>query len=409
MQFRKWGIRLTLLTSSLLLFDAQSIAATVAIIDQPANKAKVALLPQQFRFHFTEPVVPATVSVNVNGKPVESKFILTPTTGAANLGVSEGLRPSLGSKGQLFAPNVINVQARTLSGIAVNAATTFFVMAPVDNAAVVTKLISSTGGSLELSNYAAVEFAPNSFASSQTVSVAATATTETALDWDSTVQIFGQAFRTAYEVRVNSGAQAPTLPTVFRMVVPADFVTAGPADGEVKLFAQVLESGGEETLDSFEIFEATLTNGVLTGSLPPQIFTNRRRTDATFEAVVIVGMPRTKPTVTSSAATITSKSGAAEGAAPNSPDAVFSVHGLYRDNLCRQWPSLPAANVKGGNSGVLSTTEVSPLHSIPIASTMAWTTGRLMARPSRRWLMAWSSVLVSMLARCQRLILGRES
>lgn len=332
-----------------VLFAGQVIGAPVAIIDQPLKDARITSLPQQVRFHFTEPVNPATVSVKVNGKAQENKFRLTSTSGVGSLGVTEGLRPSLGSRGQLFAPNVIHVQARTFSGTAVNAIATFFLMAPAENAAVVTKSISSTGGALDLSNYANVEFAPNSFSGSQLVSLAATGTAETGLDWDTTAQIFGQAFRTSYEIRVNTGAQAPAQPTIFRMVVPPDFVAADPLDGEVKLFAQVLEDGGQGILDSFEIFDSTLIDGVLIGSLPPQVFTNRRRTDATYEAVVIVGMLRTKPVV-SSASMTAAKIGLAEVSAPNSPDARLGRWPV-ENQLVASMAAISGGDCKGGKLG----------------------------------------------------------
>jgi hypothetical protein len=155
--------------------------------------------------------------------------------------------------------------------------------------------ITTMGGSLTLPRYAQAKFPANSFASTQVVTMVKSATAETALDWSTSIQILGNVHRSSYEIRTNTGAQQPTQPVVFRITVPANLMAKRPGMGQAKLFAQIFQDGGQEILDNFESFDATLSGGTLTGALPPEAFTNRRRADATYEAVLIVGILGSKP------------------------------------------------------------------------------------------------------------------
>lgn len=163
------------------------------------------------------------------------------------------------------------------------------------------------GGTATLPNYASIDFPANAFVNGQTVTVSATALAETGADWTTTSAIFGAATRAVYEVRIHTGMQAPSMPTSVRLNLPADYVATFPDDGEAKVFVQIFEDGGEETLDSFEIVDAVLSEGVLTATLPNTAFTNRRRIDANYEAVILIGMLRTKPTATSALKTMSSE------------------------------------------------------------------------------------------------------
>ncbi|MCK9531793.1 MAG: hypothetical protein M0R77_14715 [Gammaproteobacteria bacterium] len=61
---------------------------------------------------------------------------------------------------------------------------------------------------------------------------------------------------------------------------------------EVNLFAQFFEDGGEEVLDSFELVDASYSakSQTLTATLSADLFTHRRTNDATFEAIVLLGV-----------------------------------------------------------------------------------------------------------------------
>jgi hypothetical protein len=171
------------------------------------------------------------------------------------------------------------------------------IKAPAQN--IRTKSLSTTitpmGGSMSLPKYAEANFPAKSFALNQLVTMVISATAETALDWSASIQIFGSVYRAPYEIRINTGAQRPLQPVVLHITVPANLMVKRPAVGQVKLFSQMFQDGDQEVLDNFEIFDTKRSGNVLTGTLPPEAFTNRRRADATYEAVLIVGMLGTKP------------------------------------------------------------------------------------------------------------------
>ncbi len=163
----------------------------------------------------------------------------------------------------------------------------------------ISKTISSTGGSIELSGVASVSFPDGSFSDEQNVNLAATSLPETAADFELTSQIFSAGKRVSYEVRINTGETKSAKPITALIDVPANFLSTIPYNSEIKVFAQVFQDGGDEVLDNFELFPSTfsLTNKRVEVNLPPEVFTNRRNTDETFEAIIIVGTTPTKQNI----------------------------------------------------------------------------------------------------------------
>lgn len=322
-------------------------AATGVIIDSPVDKSRISSLAQLISIRFTEPVQPTSVSIRLNGRQQNEKFTITSSGAKAFLSVEDGIRPSLGRDNQLYAPNIITVYARSTSGHPAQGTSTFFVMAPVDGNNSASTYVPTTGGTATLPNYASIDFPANAFVNGQSVTVSATSLAETGTDWTTTSAIFGAATRAVYEVRIHTGMQAPSMPTSVRLNLPADYVATFPDDGEAKVFVQIFEDGGEETLDSFEIVDAVLSEGVLTAILPNTAFTNRRRIDANYEAVIIIGMLRTKPTVTSSLRTMNSVT--SEQNMPDPYDAMTDM--VFRAVATPFMAATAAGECKGGKLG----------------------------------------------------------
>jgi murein DD-endopeptidase MepM/ murein hydrolase activator NlpD len=133
----------------------------------------------------------------------------------------------------------------------------------------------------------------------QTVTVAATASPETAEDFRETAALFAPGPRLPYEVRINTGSVAPIANTevALRLVVPESFARAQPPNYAIQVFAQILQDSGEEVHDGFRPVDAVDAGDgkSIEVRLRRQAFTNQRRRDGTFEAVVILASSRVGP------------------------------------------------------------------------------------------------------------------
>jgi len=141
------------------------------------------------------------------------------------------------------------------------------------------------------------------FSSDTQVTVTTSSTAEVDSAFNDLASIFHPANRLAYEVRINTGFQPPVSNTVrVEIAVPDDFLNAVPPNHQIELFAQLLNDGGEETIDSFELFEATFNASTKTiiAELPTAIFSNTRNSAGDFEAIITLaptpGINRTMST-----------------------------------------------------------------------------------------------------------------
>lgn len=325
---RLWLPYLYLLLS-VLGFLPVAYAAPPVTFDSPEQNARLAALPATVSFRFSEPVIVNTIRVSINNNDVTTKFKLDASGGSGSLSAADGVRPNLGKNGQVSAPNLVRVFARTAAGTTVNGVQHFFVLAAANpNQANV--VVPSGGGTVSLPNYGSFTFPAGSFASNQPMTLLADSSAETAQDWDTTSTIFAAQMRAAYEIKLNSGATRTAQPFTATLRVPADLIAALPADGELKLFAQFFEDGGQEVLDSFEYVDSTFDGTNLTATLPPEVFTNRRRADGSYEAVLVIGVLNTKVSTTAST---TLRAAAAETALPVPKDAQVSMGPLPTNRL----------------------------------------------------------------------------
>ncbi len=152
--------------------------------------------------------------------------------------------------------------------------------------------IGSDGGTIELPAFAAVTFPPGALPWVQSVRVSATASPETEQDFEATaVLAFGAERLLRREIRINTGAVAPSKPVQVSVHVPGEGMRASPERRGLRVFAQYWQDGGQEILDQFEPIRSAYNRatGTLTIALDPAAFTDQRLANGTFEAVVIVG------------------------------------------------------------------------------------------------------------------------
>jgi hypothetical protein len=162
----------------------------------------------------------------------------------------------------------------------------------------------NTAFSITLPHVATVEVPAASFATMTQIGLWTTANAITAADFDLTSQMFKAPMRAAREMRVNTGQVQPTNTLTVIANIPAELEAHLQANDEPRVFVQVLQGGGDEVLDSFELVDALYdaTSKTLRFNLEPGMFTNRRSADETWEAVIVVGSTRTKPTSSTSGA-----------------------------------------------------------------------------------------------------------
>lgn len=150
-------------------------------------------------------------------------------------------------------------------------------------------IIKPEGGEVILDDVAKTIFPGGAFSSDTQVTITTSSTPEVAAAFDEFATIFRPANRLAYEIRINTGSLPPATDTVHvEILVPDDFISAVPADYQIELFAQLLSDGGEETIDLFELFDATFDTSTKTiiAELPTAIFSDTRNNAGDFEAII---------------------------------------------------------------------------------------------------------------------------
>jgi len=215
----------------------------------------------------------------------------------------------------------------------------FNVPAPVSAA------IPAAGGKVEQLGFATITFPSGAFTSNTNVTLSATGTAATQSDFMATSDLYSAGLRYPFEVRVNAGAVAPASNFDVAVKLPATFINSLPANAEIKAFGQFIEDGGGETLDSFELFDTTFDAASQTArvTLPKTAFSNRRSSNGTYEAVIVIGTTPTK--VGAASSSLTSKAPSSGEAELPIPQAVTEASVEYAPSLDPKLKSegLPAA------------------------------------------------------------------
>ncbi len=160
---------------------------------------------------------------------------------------------------------------------------------------VTTAIVPPSGGTVELDGVGAVTFPAGAFPSPWQVTLWATNAREAReLRLRSGLWIPFE-FTAPWELRINSGDAAPDTPVTISLIVPNTFLDSLPPDREPAVWAQVLQSGGMDLIDSF-LWISTASfdssSNRINAELHIAVFTDQRTPDNTFEARVVVGSAR---------------------------------------------------------------------------------------------------------------------
>ncbi len=147
----------------------------------------------------------------------------------------------------------------------------------------------SSGVSVNVSGYGSVTFAAGTVPVGSTVAAYVTQSSETANDFAINNDLLSTLSRVDFELRINSGAVIPAGPVHVKVNLPAAYVSSLPNGARVSVFAQMIEDGGEEVLDDFEILTSSLDmqNAMVEVDVPVAAFTNLRSDDGSHEAILI--------------------------------------------------------------------------------------------------------------------------
>jgi hypothetical protein len=180
------------------------------------------------------------------------------------------------------------------NGATASATGTVDIKTPAVSAAVETAAVT-----VSLPQVATVQVPEAAFPSRTHLGIWTTSNPTTAADFDLTAQMFGASLRAAEEIRINTGKV--TLSKTIKVIanLPAELDVRLKEKDEPKVFVQIFQAGGEEVLDSFELIPASYdaARKTLQFDLDPEMFTDRRSLDETWEAVIIVGSTPSKPSI----------------------------------------------------------------------------------------------------------------
>lgn len=150
------------------------------------------------------------------------------------------------------------------------------------------QFIGPEGGELLLSGVAKVTFPQDALTSSRLITVQKSNTADVREAFDTFAGVFRPAYRLGYEIRISTGLLPPISDTVHvEIIVPDTFLSAVPEGYQIELFAQLLNDGGEEVIDLFEIFDAgfNVSEKRIVADLPTSVF-SERSSAGNFEAII---------------------------------------------------------------------------------------------------------------------------
>ena len=149
----------------------------------------------------------------------------------------------------------------------------------------VTAKISPLGGRVNLEEYALVTFPAKAFDATQNVSMSINAS-------PSTQDIFEASAtgpRLPYEIRINTGNNAPATSIAVGIKYPDSFFTS---DYQMHICARMYDNpDAPDVHDRFCVINSGVGHtGVIFTSLPKQIFSNHYGKNGTYEAIITIGL-----------------------------------------------------------------------------------------------------------------------
>lgn len=207
-----------------------------------------------------------------------------------------------------------------------------------------TKVIGEGGGSLQLSGVASLALPPRFLSEPTSVEITQSSDPSAATRFADLEGLFQVLTKETQLVRVLVGPRYPAAETFSAtFTVSPSFVV--PASARPELFAQVYETGGQETLDNFQLLVSSWepATGKISAEVPSFVFTDTRRSDGMFEALFMIattpGTGLSSPAVSwrtapplSGIATATTCQAASIGSPVPAGTAVTSPYDLSRVN-----------------------------------------------------------------------------
>src|SRR4029077_19259015 len=114
-----------------------------------------------------------------------------------------------------------------------------------------------------------------------------TASDETASDFQLTAPIYSAGSKLPYDVKINTGRAVPLTDVQVLFVVPNTFAPSLPPGAGIQAFVRLLETGGMEIIDHFDVCPSTFDPTAITvlATLPQEAFTDGRNADSSVEAI----------------------------------------------------------------------------------------------------------------------------
>ena len=157
---------------------------------------------------------------------------------------------------------------------------------------VATAVILPEGGTVALEGFATVIFAPDAFASPQTVSVMAAISPAMQRRYDMDVPPRGPPL--PYHIIVSTGSVASAAGFEVILEVPDTFLASLPPNHTARVFAQIVGGGAEEALDEFDPLASDFdpATKLVRAHVPQRAVRPPRRDTGMIEAILLVGSMR---------------------------------------------------------------------------------------------------------------------
>ena len=157
--------------------------------------------------------------------------------------------------------------------------------------------ISPSGGTIQVPRIGLTVFLSGAFTVNNVVQAVASGSPDIEADFNLTAAIYSAGPQLPYQLRINTGDAAPTMPIDVIFSIPEAFIASLPSGSGIQGFVQLLTDTDSESQDVFDVCPSVFnsTSKTLRITLPREAFTNERRADGKFEAIAMVSSigPRT--------------------------------------------------------------------------------------------------------------------
>ncbi|MBI3940599.1 MAG: M23 family metallopeptidase, partial [Acidobacteria bacterium] len=147
--------------------------------------------------------------------------------------------------------------------------------------------IGFSGGAVELAGVGSAVFSPSTFSANWPVDVEQTRLPDAEFVFQANTTTFMTSVRMENQFRITT-QEIPLADVTAVLALPDSLIEAFSRGSNILVFAETAGGGGEEILDTFEPFvgEVDPAAKMLRVALPAHVFTDKRRSDGRFEAIL---------------------------------------------------------------------------------------------------------------------------